>query len=217
MTNQLDIDKINKMVDNTLDLQNQAVNAINGIKPGRKIKVFDPRNEKDIVSEDGKVIWTTKSIEIALKALKDGYSLRKSPFFRGDTSLRKADLNFQYTQEELLEVIKCKNDIVYFANNYVFLKTGEGRKRIKLRPYQIKVLKQMQEERFSILLQSRQTGKCFSYNTKIKIIRNLDNGETKEEIVKFGDFILSFKKQVSFKEKIISLLWNIYDKLDNNK
>lgn len=155
----LNVSEIKQMMDNTRNLQNKAAQTLESAISGR-IPVFDPRSsDAQEENTDAAVIWSTKSIELAYKALKDGYSLRKSPFFRGNISLRKANLNFQYTQEELEEIIKCKNDIIYFANKYCYLKTETGKRHIVLRPYQEKILRNYQNNRFNITLASRQIGK----------------------------------------------------------
>lgn len=203
----ISVDDIQGMVDNTLDLQNKAAQMLG--ESANRIKVFDPRCEADIQgSEEDAIIWTTKSVELAYDAIKNGYSLKKSPFYHGDLDLRKANLTFQYTQEELEEIIKCKNDIVYFANKYVYLKTPTGMQHIKLRPYQIKLLKQCQDNRFNILLQSRQTGKCSSFNSLVKIRKN---GVC--HIVPIG----SLFKLSTIKQRIIKFLWLIYSKLGENQ
>ena len=125
------------------------------------IPVFDPRitfkSKKE--QEAAQIIWSTKSIELAHEAIKEGLALKVSPFMRNDTKLRKANLIFQYTDEESLEIIKCKKDILYFAEKYVYLQTPTGKQIVKLRKYQKKLLTCLQNNRWSILLQSRQSGK----------------------------------------------------------
>lgn len=182
----LNADEIRQMVNKTSELQWQAQEVLERAISG-KVPVFDPRSTDAVEENDSAaIVWTTKSIELAYKALRDGYSLRKSPFYRGNIDLRKGGLNFQYTEEELQEIIKCKTDIVYFANHYVKLKTETGKRQIKLRPYQEKLLKQLQNNRFNILLQSRQSAKttttaifaawitCFHVDKTFGIIANKD-------------------------------------------
>jgi hypothetical protein len=55
---------------------------------------------------------------------------------------RKGYLDYEYTKEELLEMGKIAKDILYFAETYANVQTDAGRKLIKLRKYQIKVLLQ---------------------------------------------------------------------------
>lgn len=66
------------------------------------------------------MLWTTEIIgerdEYDLKALYDA-----SPFVKGDTRLRKPRIRFQLTNAEISEYLKCKLDILYFAQNYCTL------------------------------------------------------------------------------------------------
>lgn len=126
-----------------------------------RVAVFDPRikfaTKKQ--EQEAAVVWSTKSIELAMQAIEEGQGLRISPFLKSDPNLRKANLLFQYTDEEIAEILKCRKDIVYFAETYVYLKTENGLKHIKLRPYQKQLLKNYQENRWCITLFPRQSGK----------------------------------------------------------
>lgn len=128
---------------------------------GDKVAVFDPRikfaSKKQ--EQEAAVVWSTKSIELAMQAIEEGQGLRLSPFLKSDPNLRKANLLFQYTDEEIAEILKCRKDIIYFAETYVYLKTEKGLKHIKLRPYQKQLLKNYQENRWCITLFPRQSGK----------------------------------------------------------
>lgn len=145
------------------DLQDSVINSQNEFRKVEAdvIPVFDPRitfkSKKD--QEEAQIIWSSKSIDLANEAIKDGFKLKVSPFMRGDTNLRKANLNYQYTDEETLEILKCKKDVLYFAEKYVYLMTPIGKQIVKLRKYQKRLLKAMQDNRWNILLQSRQSGK----------------------------------------------------------
>ena len=138
-----------------------AVQLINQRIEDDKVAVFDPRikfaSKKE--EQEAAVVWSTKSIELAMKAIEEGQGLRLSPFLKSDPNLRKANLLFQYTDEEIQEILKCRKDIVYFAETYVYLKTEKGLKHIKLRPYQKKLLSNYQHNRWCITLQARQSGK----------------------------------------------------------
>lgn len=80
-------------------------------------------------------------------------------FFKGRENLPLMGSVFEYTPEQISEIIKCKNDIVYFASNYFYIITEDGRHNIKLFPKQIEVLRGFVENRFTVLLSSRQTSK----------------------------------------------------------
>ena len=39
--------------------------------------------------------------------------------YLGNPNLKKANTAIEFTQEQILEFVKCKEDPVYFANNYI--------------------------------------------------------------------------------------------------
>lgn len=64
-----------------------------------------------------------------------------------------------YTHEQLQELIKCKRDPVYFVNNYTFIVHGtKGIIPFKMFPFQNRVLYDLRDKRFNIMLKSRQMG-----------------------------------------------------------
>ena len=105
----------------------------------KKIKsAFNPVKEE----QDGKIakrmIWSTISIDMALKGLEQGRKLVANPFYENNTKILKGDLVFERTDEEIEEWLRCKNDILYFAEKYCKLMTPQGIQHIKLRDYQKK-------------------------------------------------------------------------------
>lgn len=185
---------------NTLQLINQQTDD-------DKVAIFDPRIKFASKKEEAKasIVWSTKSIELALEAINDGQGLRVSPFLKSNPNLRKPNLLYQYTDEEILEILKCKKDIIYFAEKYVFLKTSNGLQHIKLRPYQKKLLRMYQENRWNITLFPRQAGKCVSGSTHIT---TLDNGD-----ITMSNFFYINKQHHTLKEFLINVLWKLYNKL----
>lgn len=110
--------------------------------------------------EANKLIWSTKSINELLLALDQGYRPAVSmPFYEGKQFLRRGNIVFEYTEEEISELARCANDIVYFAENYAVVMTDNGVQQVKLRDYQKDMLRDFQNNRFNIVLASRQMGK----------------------------------------------------------
>ncbi|MFW6281857.1 MAG: hypothetical protein ACOC1O_03570 [bacterium] len=114
----------------------------------------------------------------------------------GDDGLRKAGEQIDYTQEMINEIIKCKQDIIYFAENYYTILTiDKGKTNIELWDWQKKVLKVFVDppdgRRNCILKIARQSGKCFCENNHIKV-RNKKTGEIKEISIK--EFYEKIKK-----------------------
>ena len=42
-----------------------------------------------------------------------------SEVYLGNPNLKKANTPIEFTQENIIEFLKCKDDPVYFANNYI--------------------------------------------------------------------------------------------------
>jgi hypothetical protein len=135
------------------------------------------------MSSRGKV-WTTKKIKEEVDRIDKGLAADYSPFFDGKTNQRAADIVFEYTDEEIGEVAKCANDVVYFGNKYCYSMTDEGVSQIQLRKYQKTMLKDFQDNRFNVMLASRQIGKtvtssifiawyiCFHYDRNVMVVAN---------------------------------------------
>lgn len=103
--------------------------------------------------------------------------LKENERYNGNASLKKIGISHSYTKEELEEFIKCMNDIVYFARKYVkIVNVDNGLVPFDVFDYQEKLLRHYQKNRFSIVLSSRQSGKCVCGDTKV-IIKNNETGE----------------------------------------
>lgn len=75
-------------------------------------------------------------------------------------NLKGPNVQHEYTFDQLLELKKCKADPVYFISKYVKIQHPKhGIVPFKLRPYQIRMLRGYQENRFTVVLSARQTGK----------------------------------------------------------
>lgn len=121
--------------------------------------VFNPVKEEKDGARARRAIWTTNSIELALKGLREGKRLVANPFYEANTGILKADLTFQRTDYEISEWLKCSKDIIYFVETYCKLLTPQGIQHIKLRDYQKRYLKHVQANQLSIGLTPRQAGK----------------------------------------------------------
>jgi hypothetical protein len=120
--------------------------------------VWIPKESNDIQS--AKLVWSTKNVNDYILAVDKGYRPNVSaPFYEGKQHLRKGNIVFEYTDEEIQELARCANDIVYFAERYAVVMTDDGIKQVKLRDYQKDMLRNLQNNRFNIVLASRQMGK----------------------------------------------------------
>jgi hypothetical protein len=87
--------------------------------------------------------------------------------YLGNPNLKKANVAVEFTQEQILEFIKCKSDPVYFAKNYIkIVSLDYGEIPFKMYPFQEKLINNFHNNRFNICRMPRQTGKsttCVSY------------------------------------------------------
>ena len=124
--------------------------------------MFKVQEYKEENKDDGKILWTTEKVANLLAAMEEGYATADHPFYEGDPNYKKGNIVFEYSDLEYSELKKCASDIIHFANNYCTVMTDEGYMKIKLRPYQEKVLRSYQENRWNIFLAPRQIGKTIT-------------------------------------------------------
>jgi hypothetical protein len=75
-------------------------------------------------------------------------------------NIKGPNVQHEYTFEQLLELKKCKLDPVYFIDKYVKIQhPTRGIVPFRLRPYQERMLRGYQNNRFTVVLSARQTGK----------------------------------------------------------
>jgi hypothetical protein len=169
----------------------------------------------DSEKEAQKLVWSTKIINDLMVALDKGYRPQVSmPFYEGKQFLRRGNIVFDYTDDELKEIAKCANDIVYFAETYAVVMTDNGIQQVKLREYQKDLLRDFQHNRFNIVLASRQMGKCHLYNTQIDIKDPRGNTSS----ISIGELYYTILKQqrpLKLTEWIKWKLWTLYSWLDN--
>ena len=81
-------------------------------------------------------------------------------YYNGNVKLKKAGVRQIITVFEQQEYVKCKFDVIYFIKKYVqIISLDEGVVPFHLFPYQEKMIKHMEDNRFSIFMTSRQMGK----------------------------------------------------------
>ena len=87
--------------------------------------------------------------------------------YLGNPNLKKANTPIQFSQENILEFVRCKEDPVYFARKYIkIVSLDSGLIPFDLYDFQEKLIRNFHESRFNICKMPRQTGKsttCVSY------------------------------------------------------
>ena len=83
-----------------------------------------------------------------------------SEIYLGNPNLKKANTQIEFTQENIQEYLKCKDNPVYFAQNYVKIVTlDHGLQPFKTYDFQEKLINNFYKNRFNICKMPRQTGK----------------------------------------------------------
>ena len=87
--------------------------------------------------------------------------------YLGNPNLKKANTPIEFTEEQIIEFLKCKEDPVYFARKHIkIVSIDEGLVPFDMYDFQEKLIKNFHEARFNICKMPRQTGKsttCVSY------------------------------------------------------
>lgn len=111
--------------------------------------------------------------------------LKNKQNYLNNPNLPAVDAEFEYTAEMVKDIKKCAQNILYFAENFFYIVSlDEGKQTIDLHLCQKRVLRKMRDNRFFILLASRQIGKttlmtiyalwvaCFQQDQSILIVAN---------------------------------------------
>jgi len=105
--------------------------------------------------------------------------------YLGNPLLKKANTQIEFTEHQIVEFLKCKEDPVYFAINYIkIVSLDHGLVPFDLYPFQEKLIDNFHKNRFNICKMPRQTGKSttvvsyllhyavFNDNVNIAILAN---------------------------------------------
>lgn len=135
-------------------------------------------------------------------------------WFSNLRGIRKANLIFAMTDDEFEEYVKCKVSIHYFAEKYCSIKREDGTiGPMKLRDYQKDIIDLYSKNPRSILMASRQTGKCNYFIMKV-LVKNSD-GTIQEKCI--GDIYyeeLQKDRPLTLLEKIKIKLYQILNYLN---
>lgn len=150
-------------------------------------------NEKEM---ERKMVFTTKLVDESTEKINDGIVIKKyqNPWLKSEVGIRRSGVTFRMTPEEQQEYIRCAIDIHYFTEKYCKTKREDGSVgSIKLREYQKEILDNFVNNRFNILMASRQVGKTVSsaifilhtilFNNDKNVMIVANKGDTAIEIV----------------------------------
>jgi hypothetical protein len=146
--------------------------------------------------QERQMIFTTKLVDEATDKINEGIVVKRyqNPWLKSEVGLRRAGASFKMTNDEQQEYVRCALDINYFVEKYCKVKREDGSVgAIFLRDYQKEILDNFVNNRFNILMASRQVGKTisaaifmvhkilFDNDKNIMIVAN--KGDTAVEIV----------------------------------
>jgi len=135
-------------------------------------------------------------------------------WFSNMRGIRRTNLTFAMTELEFEEYIKCKINVQYFAEHYCQIKREDGSiGPMKLRDYQKDIIDLYTKNSRSILMASRQTGKCNYFNNKV-LMKNIDGTEYTISIGELYYNELKKDRKFNIFEKIKILLYKIIDKIE---
>ena len=84
----------------------------------------------------------------------------QSDVYLGNPNLKKANTEIQFTEDNVKEFLRCKDDPVYFARKYIkIVNVDEGLVPFNMWPFQEKLINNFHKNRFNICMMPRQTGK----------------------------------------------------------
>ena len=109
----------------------------------------------------------------------------KRDYYLGNPNLPTENSKFEWTPKMLKELKKATQNLLYFAETFFYIvNLDRGREKINLHSCQKRSLRKMRDNRFFILLASRQIGKttmmtiytlwhaCFNNDQRILIVAN---------------------------------------------
>jgi hypothetical protein len=168
------------------------------LKPEKKVRL----NKIGIVESNTEY----KSEEEALNSVLDesklteaGYNTHTSKiinqepidssfYYRGSKHVPVAGAQYEFTADMVEELRRCKNSVVYFAENFFYIVSlDRGKEKIKLYDAQRRMLENMVAHRFTANLASRQSGKtslltifalwmvCFNDDHRAAIVANKES------------------------------------------
>ena len=114
--------------------------------------------------------------------------------YKGNPNLKAENVQVEFTEENVIEFLKCKEDPVYFALKYIrIVSLDEGLIPFEMYDFQKELIKNFHDKRFNIAKLPRQTGKSttvvsyllhyalFNDNIRIAILAN--KAETARELL----------------------------------
>jgi hypothetical protein len=86
--------------------------------------------------------------------------LRQGDAYLSNPNLKRANTPIQFTEEQIIEFLRCKDDPVYFAKKYIkIVNVDDGLVKFNMWPFQERLVTNFHKNRFNICKMARQVGK----------------------------------------------------------
>lgn len=120
--------------------------------------------------------------------------MAKTEGYKGNTKLKRANTQIEWNEEMMDEWVKCMDDPVYFTENYIkIINLNDGLVNFRPYDYQKQIIETIHDERFTIVLTGRQSGKTTSlvasilhyviFNDEKTVALLANKGDTAREIL----------------------------------
>ena len=156
------------------------------VTPSPQHKFASEEEALDYVLSEDKL--TDVGYNISTDKIINQEPIDASYYYRGSKNVPIAGAQYEFTPDMIEELRRCKTDVVYFAENFFFITNlDEGKQKISLYEAQKKMLLNMVNNRFSVNLASRQSGKstlltifvlwmvCFNDDHRAAIVANKES------------------------------------------
>ena len=112
---------------------------------------------------------------------------KEQTFYLGNKNLPVPETNFDWTPEMVEDLERARKSILHFSRFFYIVNLDEGKQPIKLYTYQKRILKALVDDRFNVVLASRQIGKttiltifalwmvCFADDYRVLLIANKES------------------------------------------
>lgn len=131
------------------------------VKENRDVERYKQNNENstlDSFLDDNKFL--EKGYNNKENRIINENPVDESFYYRGSKNVPVAGAEYEFTADMVIDLQKCKEDIIYFAENFFYIVTlDNGKQKIKLYEAQKRALLSLVNNRFTALMQSRQSGK----------------------------------------------------------
>lgn len=122
--------------------------------------LFDERLEKELNKHLDDSKFTDAGYNTCTDKIINQEPIDHSFYYRGSKHVPVAGAQYEFTADMVDELRKCKEDIIYFAENFFFIiALDRGKEKIQLYEAQKRVLRSFVADRNVIVCSSRQIGK----------------------------------------------------------